>query len=390
MQVKPVLDTAWRAVVNVPGFRVPDDRPVGAQAEGAVGKEMGALHTAARFVEILERASVAGRQDKAKTGANMAVKTAIIGLGIMGRRMLEHMLAHEGFEPAAMWDPDPAACAAAQEIAPRVRIASTAEESIAVADLVYLACPPVPRKAYALAAATAGKAVFLEKPLGVDLAESEALVTHLEASGVPAAVNFTQAAGEALTNISQAAHTGEMGELVGVDMVVTYAAWPRAWQQAADWLRFRAEGGMTREVLSHFLFFTQRILGSLSVVWARPSYPADPALCETALLARLENAQGLPVSILASVGGAQPDRQEFTVKGSMASHRVSNFSEHSVSHGGEFADVAALPGERRAVALRAQLDDLLLCMAGRPHRLATPQEALEVQRLVETMLRGKP
>lgn len=320
----------------------------------------------------------------------MAVKTAIIGLGIMGRRMLEHMLAHEGFEPAAMWDPDPAACAAAQEIAPRVRIAGTAEEAIAVADLVYLACPPVPRKAYALAAATAGKAVFLEKPLGVDLAESEALVTHLEASGVPAAVNFTQAAGEALTNISQAAHTGEMGELAGVDMVVTYAAWPRAWQQAADWLRFRAEGGMTREVLSHFLFFTQRILGPLSVVWARPSYPADPALCETALLARLENAQGLPVSILASVGGAQPDRQEFTVKGSKASHRVSNFSEHSVSQGGEFADVAALPGERRAVALRAQLDDLLLCMAGRPHRLAMPQEALEVQRLVETMLRGKP
>lgn len=38
MQGKPVLDTAWRAVVNVPGFRVTDDRPVGAQAEGAVGK----------------------------------------------------------------------------------------------------------------------------------------------------------------------------------------------------------------------------------------------------------------------------------------------------------------------------------------------------------------
>ncbi len=319
----------------------------------------------------------------------MAVKTAVIGLGIMGRRMLENMMPHDGYDPVALWDPDPAACAAAQALTPGVPVAASAEAAIAAADLVYLACPPVPRKAYALAAAAAGKAVFLEKPLCVDVAESEALVAGLQASGVPAAVNFTQAAGEALASISRAARTGEMGALAGVDMVVTYAAWPRDWQQAADWLRFRAEGGMTREVISHFLFFTQRILGPLSVVWARPSYPKDPALCETALLARLENAEGLPVSILATVGGAQPDRQEFTVKGSKASHRVSNFSEHAVSEGDGFTAAAPLPADRRAAALRAQLDDLLLCMAGKPHRLATPQEALDVQRLVEEMLRGK-
>ncbi len=323
-------------------------------------------------------------------GASMAVKTAVIGLGIMGRRMLEHMGPHAGYVPVAIWDPDAAACAAAQVLAPGARIVASAAEAIAAADLVYLACPPVPRKAYALVAAAAGKAVFLEKPLGVDLAESEALVAELKASGVPAAVNFTQAAGAALANIGQAARSGAMGDLIGVDMVVSYAAWPRAWQQAADWLRFRDEGGMTREVISHFLFFTQRILGPLSLVWARPSYPADPALCETALLARLETAEGLPVSILASVGGAQPDRQEFTIKGSRASHRVCDFSDETVSDGGPFTDVRPAPADRRAVALTAQLDDLLLCIAGQPHRLATSQEALEVQRLVEAMLRGKP
>ncbi|MGD9864221.1 MAG: Gfo/Idh/MocA family oxidoreductase [Pseudodonghicola sp.] len=319
----------------------------------------------------------------------MAVKTAIIGLGIMGRRMLEHMQRHEGYVPMALWDPAPAACAAAQAQAPEAQIAASAEEAIAEADLVYLACPPVPRMAYALAAAAAGKAVFLEKPLGVDAAASEELVAGLRASGVPAAVNFTQAAGDALTDICREASAGEIGALVGVDMVVTYAAWPRAWQQAADWLRFRAEGGMTREVISHFLFFTQRILGPLSVVWSRPSYPEDPALCETALLARLENRQGLPVSILATVGGAQPDRQELTIKASKASHRVSNFSEDAISYGEDFTAVGPQPADRRAAALRAQLDDLLLCMAGQPHRLATPQEALDVQRLVEELLRGK-
>lgn len=32
----------------------------------------------------------------------MSVKTAVIGLGIMGRRMVEHMAAHPGFSPVAI------------------------------------------------------------------------------------------------------------------------------------------------------------------------------------------------------------------------------------------------------------------------------------------------
>ena len=93
----------------------------------------------------------------------MTARTAIIGLGIMGRRMLEHMLRHPGYQPVALWDPDPLACQEARALAPDVRIATSADDAMADAELVYLACPPVPRKAYALAAKRDGKAVFLEK-----------------------------------------------------------------------------------------------------------------------------------------------------------------------------------------------------------------------------------
>lgn len=92
----------------------------------------------------------------------MSVKTAVIGLGIMGRRMVEHMAAHPGYSPVAIWDPDAEACRLAQALAPQAQIAETAETAIAAADLVYLACPPAPRKSYAMAAADAGKSVFLE------------------------------------------------------------------------------------------------------------------------------------------------------------------------------------------------------------------------------------
>jgi predicted dehydrogenase len=248
----------------------------------------------------------------------------------------------------------------------------------------------VPRKAYAITAGSLGKAVFLEKPLGVDVAESEDLIARLNAYGIPARVNFTQAAGAALTDVSRAAQSGALGDVLGADIVVTYGAWPRGWQLEADWLRFRAEGGMTREVISHFLFFSERILGPLSVVWARPSYPDDPTLCETHLLARLETADGKPVTIMASVGGAQPDRQELTIKGTNSSRRITDFYVDAASDGGSFAEIGERPRDPRAVSLKAQLDDLLLCLAGKPNRLATLEEALRVQKLVEAMLSSPP
>ena len=315
-------------------------------------------------------------------------KVAIIGLGIMGRRMLAHMRLHPAFSPALLWDPSPEACRAALADAPEAVVTPSAEAAIAGAEVVYLACPPAPRKSYALSAANAGKAVFLEKPLGIDVSESRDLVAKLEAAGVPTAVNFTQAASQVLADTTHAARSGEMGKLLGIDIIVTYAAWPRAWQREADWLRFRAEGGYVREVISHFVFFAERILGPTRLIHARPDYPEDPALCETHILARLEAANGAPVSILGAVGGAQPDRQEVTVKGSSQSHRVSEFYRHAISDGGPFVATRPDPDDPRAEVLRRQLDELDKCLRGEPHLLATPAEALSVQEKIEGMLSG--
>lgn len=319
----------------------------------------------------------------------MAHKTAIIGLGIMGRRLLENLLVHPEFEAVALWDPSEASCAKAREIAPDAAIVDNAEAAIAAADVVYLACPPVPRKAYALAAAGAGKAVFLEKPLGVDIAESRDLVAQLKAAGTPAAVNFTQASSRAFEVLRGAIEDGSTGALNGIDIVVTYPAWPRAWQVDADWLRFRAEGGYTREVISHFLFLSERFIGPLSLKWARPSYPSDPALCETAVLARLETPEGRPVSVLGTVGGAQPDRQEVTVKASKTSFRFTEFYQLWKSTGGPWEAAYDFPTDPRRASLQRQLDELDKCVRGEAHQLATPEEALRVQVLIEGMLAGK-
>jgi predicted dehydrogenase len=317
-------------------------------------------------------------------------RMAIIGLGIMGRRMLANALAHPRFEISGLWDPSAVSVAKTRELMPGAPIASDAAAAMAGADVVYLACPPGPRKAYALAAASAGQGVFMEKPLGTDEAESRDLVARLRADRRGAVVNFTQASSRGFEELRRAIDAGETGELVGIDVVVSYPSWPRAWQMDADWLRFRAEGGYTREVISHFLFLAGRFLGPLRLCAASPRYPADPTLCELDMLARLETADGRPVNVLGTTGGRQPDRQEVTVKGSRASYQFREFYQLWRSDGGPWTEAVDWSNEDpRTSALQRQLTEVDQWLRGKPHRLATAEGALDVQLLVEGMLAGQ-
>lgn len=320
----------------------------------------------------------------------MAHKMAVIGLGIMGRRMLDNLRLHTAFEISGVWDPSPASVAGTLALMPDAPVSPSAELAMQGADAVYLACPPGPRKAYALAAAAAGQAVFMEKPLGTDNAASRDLVARLRGARLPGVVNFTQASSRGFEELRRAIEAGETGELLGIDIVVQYPAWPRAWQAEADWLRFRAEGGYTREVISHFLFLAGRFLGSLQLRHAAPRYPADPALCELDLLARLETADGRPVTILATTGGCQPDRQEVTVRGSRLNHQFREFYQLWRSDGGPWVEAVdwSTGEDPRRSALQRQLTQADLWLRGQPHLLATAEEALAVQELVEAMLAG--
>jgi predicted dehydrogenase len=313
---------------------------------------------------------------------------AIIGLGIMGRRMLDHVRHHPGFELASAWDPSPASIDKARALHPSLAIAESPQAAIVSADVVYLACPPAVRKAYALGAIAAGRHVFMEKPLGTDSRSSHELLSALDSAGLPGVVNFTQASSRGFEALREAIARGDTGELLGIDIVVNYPAWPRAWQVEADWLRFRAEGGYTREVISHFLFLAGRFLGPLQLLESSPRYPADPTLCELDIIARLATADGRPVTVLGTTGGARPDRQEVTVRGARASYQFREFYQLWRSDGGPWTEVIdwSTGEDPRRSALQRQLDQAVRWLQGQPHLLATAAEALAVQELVEAML----
>ena len=60
---------------------------------------------------------------------------------------------------------------------------------------------------------------------------SKNFLEKLKKYHVPIAVNFTQAAGVVLKDLLESKNNGEMGEILGVDIIVTYSSWPRQWQK---------------------------------------------------------------------------------------------------------------------------------------------------------------
>ncbi|GIS10550.1 MAG: hypothetical protein CM15mP114_13320 [Alphaproteobacteria bacterium] len=74
------------------------------------------------------------------------------------------------------------------------------------------------------------------------------------------------------------------------------------------------------------------------------------------------------------------------LKDQKKSRKVAEFYKDSISTGDNFIPLREEPKDPRAVSLKAQLDHLVLKLNNKPNSLATIDEALRVQILVEEIL----
>jgi 1,5-anhydro-D-fructose reductase (1,5-anhydro-D-mannitol-forming) len=324
-----------------------------------------------------------------REGVMSKTKVAVIGLGVMGRRMITNMSKDGRFEIVAAWDLSEAARGRLAQEFPAIPLAPGPGDITghSQAELVYIASPPVSHREYALAAAAAGKAIYCEKPLGTSIADSRALVAGLEKAKARHSVNFLQATSHAVALTEERLKAGALGDIAGGDIIVHFTRWPRDWQAEAKWLAYRKEGGYTREVLSHFVYLAKRLLGEPRLVSSQPRFPADPALCERHIVAALD-CGSVPVQVLGSSGGAGPDRIEFTIWGSKLSHKLHDWFWLQSSGGGEWKKELPEIEDLRAANFVKLLDDVLAMTRGEPHRLPSAADALKVQEIVEAMLAG--
>jgi predicted dehydrogenase len=320
------------------------------------------------------------------------VKLGFIGYGIMGERLLRAAVRHDPavIAVAGVWDPSSRAMERLSRDFPDVARAASTHELIEASDCVYIASPPASHLGHAKRILERGRAVFCEKPLAVDLAEAKELVAKVEELKARAAVNFPFASSFAVDQINAWMKEGAVGEVRSLRIEAAFATWPRSWQRdAASWLDKRAQGGFTREVLSHFLFLSRRMFGPLDLRKAAVEYP-NGETSERGIEAVL-TAGSVPVRLSGGVGGTdEDDHNLWTLEGTAGSVRIRDWAmpERLDAEGSWVVPEGALPADKaRPLVLTRQLDKVAAMTRGEAHNLATLREALEVQEIVETMLR---
>lgn len=315
----------------------------------------------------------------------MKHSAGIIGLGTVGSRFVEQFNLHESFDLVAAWDPDSAACKANEK---EVRITESASAVIEAADVVYIAVPPLFHDEYVRKCVAANSAIFCEKPLGIDITQSRELVALVNKAGTPAGVNFVFSAAPSATKMSEIVGQPEFGKIIRCDLDLHFREWPRPWHINAQWLRDRDQGGWVREVVSHFLFIINRSLGATSVNDVLISYPDGPEgkLAETDLLASLDSG-GKHLTIKGTSGGAGPDIVNLTIRGTNSAVRIWDWYRLQVCEDGDWRDL--LGTDRAKLGMNAyveQLDQLALMVEGETSLIASFDEALAVQEIVEEIL----
>ena len=317
----------------------------------------------------------------------MSPSVGFIGLGVMGHRMLSNMTAHGGFTIASVWDPSRTVCESVKQKYPDVRIPESAEALVLdeKVEVIYIASPPSSHGRYALLSAEVGKAIYCEKPLGVDIGASRKMVDAVENASVVNVVNFPFADSQAVNLIQSKLSEGAIGDVTGVDVRLHFASWPRDWQKTARWLSLREQGGFIREVVSHYVYLVERLFGSAKVLDASVQYPDDLSLCETHFIASLD-CDGQHVSLAGGSGGVGPDIVEFTIWGTKTSFCLWDWNKLKSSTGSCWKDELRDLVDPRQDGYHRMLDNFHNALVGKAHTMASFRQALSVQTIIESIL----
>jgi len=166
-------------------------------------------------------------------------------------------------------------------------------------DLVCVAGPNYTHRDVAVAAARAGKHVWVEKPAGRNLAETEEIAAAVEEAGVCSAVGFNYRNAPAVERARDLVASGRIGEIrhVRVQMLGDYCAHPDG---ALTW-RFVHElagSGVIGDLASHGMDLVQHVVGPIGSLLAETSTfitERPPALGAASHFARGDEGPRLPV-----------------------------------------------------------------------------------------------
>lgn len=200
------------------------------------------------------------------------IDVALLGAGRIGRIHAGNLVHQPGIRLAAVADVDPAA-AQALATAHGARVVDAdavfADKSIAA---VVIGSSTDTHADFIVRAASAGKAIFCEKPVDLDLARARACADAVRAAGVTCMIGFQRRFDPTFAALKARLDGGEIGD---PEMLVVTSRDPGA--PPVDYIR--KSGGIFRDMLIHDFDIFRWILADEAVsVHAHASCLTDPAI----------------------------------------------------------------------------------------------------------------
>jgi predicted dehydrogenase len=136
-------------------------------------------------------------------------------------------------------------------------------------DVVSICSPTFLHHEHALAAAVAGKPLWLEKPMGRGVDESRSIAQAVAAADLVSCVGFNYRQAPAVAHLHRLVQSGRLGTVVGirVALLADYSAdpaGPRTWRYVRD----EAGTGVLGDLMSHGVDLAQHVAGPIATVSA--------------------------------------------------------------------------------------------------------------------------
>ncbi|MBV9489422.1 MAG: inositol 2-dehydrogenase [Verrucomicrobia bacterium] len=202
-------------------------------------------------------------------------KIAVIGTGFIGSVHAKNVARHPGAELVAVYD-------ANLEAAKRVADSAGAKAVADVGEIfedgqvqaVVIATPTNTHVEYLRRASQTGKAIYCEKPIGLDYQEAEQAVAAVRATGVPVMLGFNRRFDPNHAALREEVRQGTVGTLEIVQMTSRGPSLP-----ALSYLA--TSGGQLRDQTVHFFDLLRWITGDeAEEVYAVGAALVDPKVAE--------------------------------------------------------------------------------------------------------------
>jgi myo-inositol 2-dehydrogenase/D-chiro-inositol 1-dehydrogenase len=318
------------------------------------------------------------------------IRFTLIGAGRIGRIHAENVARHPEARLSYVADADPGA---AQALASRWSAKTISLEEAVTArdvDAVLIASSTDTHADWIERCAAAGKPVFCEKPLDLDIRRATDCLRRAAGARIPLYLGFNRRYDPSFMRLKREIEAGTIGALETLHIISRDPAPP-----PVEYIR--RSGGLFRDMMIHDFDMARWLLGSEPVeVFARGSALVDAAIgaagdVDTAMV-MLRTREGRLCQIANSRRCAFGYDQRIEAFGSKGMVRADNHTATSVTVAGQegFNTEPALPFflERYAAAYRLELEDFIAALSGKRVELATGEDGRRALLLADAAQRS--